>query len=362
MEKNSRTKWQWIDEFRSNLHFVQLLATLRDATKGLDIRRDYNGWFLERCKTLATNLDGNLKKRFPEARNRKSLHERLEILCSTCSDYEPDAHLTSSGRMILGRTHLTDKYEPSLQVSSSLGPCSPLRGFIAAHELTHLLVHLRIPDHFRIKSHSLIDGGDSFFEELFDDDDLLFAEDGPTFTSADEVMSYIKAEKCDARAGHFQERREAIFWQLSNNNLYKYYREIAADLTAAFLPVADFSELYELLYPETKKEFEDLRSTDDDKILMHFLDWATWIFALKEDPAERKRAGKIVGDLIHIGFETELYSPLQIVLGVHALINFKIQPRFFGPNVLGQDIIKTTNMAFFGAVGIDVSHAFKDEK
>jgi hypothetical protein len=180
------------------------------------------------------------------------------------------------------------------------------------------------------------------------------------------LAEYIKVTRWDKKAKTFQRLREEIFRRAAGRDISKYYKEIAADLTSAFLPLADFHALRGLVTPATRAALREPDPADDvdvHKALMHELDYASSVYAYHDDdPAKVDAAGRVIAGLMTVGLETKWYSPLYTLLAVFALVNFKSQPRLFRFQDLDGDPIKTINLAFFGAVGIDVSHIFSEQK
>jgi hypothetical protein len=357
MDKATRRKWDTINSTRSAINHVQTLASIGNAMQGLNTDQ-YNTWFLERCKTLAKWTNGRAENLFPRVKECKSVKERLEVIATAFSYYEPNMQLLATGRVLLGRTCVSASKRPSLQVSASLGNHSALRPFIIAHELTHLLVHLEIPQHVRRKSGPTGNDKALSFEETFDvcPTPIPFGEDDPSFQSSVDAKKYILDGGYLQRAREFQGRREEIFHELSGKNLSKYYKEVACDLVAAFWPLVDFCELYPLLSSKLQGTFQKAQTKQD--LLLDALDYASWAYAQNSDSTRVREADQILTRLVDIGFESGWFSPLQILLSIATLVNFKIQPRAFDLGALGSDFIKQANVAFFDAVGIDVRHVF----
>lgn len=367
MPDNWKEKWEKIRELRSGIGILQYIASCRDSEKGLDIRHQYNGWFLERCKSLALYLNGRCKREIKDAGAASSLSKMLELFAISLSDYEPEADLRASGRILFGRTSVAQDHRPSVEVSGALHGSSPLRPFILGHELVHLAIHLPIPPAVLEKSERRTDrvgDGASLFEEFFDDTPVFFASDEAAFSTLEDLVQYIEVNRCDAKAAAFQKRREEIFRELSAKNIRRYYREVAADLTSAFLPVANFADLRERLPAEIRWPLQTFASKFDDpsdevKCLMHALDYATTVHSHHSNDAKLvEEAAGIFGALLQVALETRWFSPLQVLLGASALVNFKSQPRLFPEAAIGEDFLQEVNLAFYGAVGVDVSRAF----
>lgn len=348
MHESFKKRWQLIDNFRTEINFIQHLV-LEEQDK--DMRP--NKIFVQLCKSLARWLTGSTKNRLTQANNIKTLNEMLQILAIASSIFEPQADLHTHGRQLLGRVRIRHNNIPDLQLSNQVSLDSSLGTFILAHELIHLFVHLSIPENMRVKSHVLMNGGEDAFEEYFAEGLESLATGEPTFSNFEEVKRYFRNQFDMGNLLQFQSLRELMFERYEKKNVKTYYKECAADLTAAFFPVADFWEIYHRLSPETKERFARVNKTGD--ILLNALDDATTIYASTSDPVARRKADTMIGGIQRFAFESKWCSPLQILISMLALVNFKSKVRVFDEEAIGANFIKDFNLAFYGAVGIDLT-------
>lgn len=342
--------WREIDEWRYSLSLLQ-----REMSPGDDERiaeSMYRYFFPSRCKSLAKYLNVSLQEHF-QGSFAKSFHESLESLATTYSIYEPYAQLNTHRRKILGRVLIVDDAIPNLQINKDIEIDSSLRTFTLAHEIVHLMMHLQIPEKYRKKS-QLILGKNDAFEEPLTTSHFLFSTKEPDFSHINEMITQLENQDVLETAFNFMENRDQILSKASCFDIYRYYKEVAADLVAAYLPVSNFDLLYEKLPQKLKMAFMPVKNDPD--YLTDILDLIACFFA-SDDFSEEDNPQEIyrfLTMLLRIAYDTTWFLPKYIFLSLANLVNFYAKTRVF--HVTDDQTTHRLVESFYISIGIPVSY------